>query len=79
MNSARFWTGIGAPHNTPVEIIDRLNREINAGLADPKMKARIADLGGIGLAGSPDEFGKFIAKEREKWAKVIREANIKVE
>jgi len=76
---ARFWTGIGAPRNTPVEIIDRLNHEINAGLADPKVKARIAELGGIGLAGSPDEFGKFIAKEREKWAKVIREANIKVE
>ena len=76
---ARFWTGIGAPRNTPVEIIDRLNHEINAGLGDPKMKARIADLGGIGLSGSPDEFGEFIAKEMEKWAKVIREANIKVE
>jgi tripartite-type tricarboxylate transporter receptor subunit TctC len=76
---ARLWTGIGAPRNTPVEIIDRLNHEINAGLADPKIKARISDRGGIGLAGSPDEFGNFIAKEREKWAKVIREANIKVE
>ena len=76
---ARFWAGIGAPRNTPFEIIDRLNHDINVAIADPKMKARIADLGATGLAGSPDEFGKFIAKDREKWAKVIRAANIKVE
>jgi tripartite-type tricarboxylate transporter receptor subunit TctC len=76
---ASFWAGIGAPRNTPFEIIDKLNHDINVAIADPKMKARIADLGGTGLAGSPDEFGKFIAKDREKWAKVIRAANIKVE
>jgi tripartite-type tricarboxylate transporter receptor subunit TctC len=62
-----------------LEIIDRLNHDINVAIADPKMKARIADLGATGLAGSPDEFGKFIVKDREKWAKVIRAANIKVE
>jgi tripartite-type tricarboxylate transporter receptor subunit TctC len=76
---ASFWAGIGAPRNTPFEIIDRLNHDINVAIADPKMKARIADLGATGLAGSPDEFGKFIAKDREKWAKVIRAVNIKVE
>jgi tripartite-type tricarboxylate transporter receptor subunit TctC len=76
---ASFWTGIGAPRNTPFEIIDKLNHDINVALADPKMKARIAGLGGTGLAGSPNEFGMFIAMDREKWAKVIRAANIKVE
>jgi tripartite-type tricarboxylate transporter receptor subunit TctC len=74
---ASFWSGIGAPKNTPSEIIDKLNKEINAGLADPKMKARLADLGGTVLAGSPADFGKLIAEEIEKWAKVIRAANIK--
>jgi tripartite-type tricarboxylate transporter receptor subunit TctC len=74
-----FWAGIGAPRNTPVEVIDKLNQEINVALADPKVKARIADLGGTVLAGSPDEFGKFIAEDRKKWGKVIRAANIKVE
>ena len=69
--------GIGAPKNTPAEIIDKLNKEINAGLADPKMKARLADLGGTVLAGSPADFGKLIADETEKWGKVIRAANIK--
>ena len=71
--------GFGAPKNTPAEIIDKLNKEINAGLADPKIKARLADLGGTVLAGSPAEFGKLIAEETEKWAKVIRAANIKPE
>ena len=71
------WLGIGAPKNTPTEIIERLNREINAGLADPKMKARFAGLGGTVLPGSPAEFGKLIADETEKWAKVIKFANIK--
>jgi tripartite-type tricarboxylate transporter receptor subunit TctC len=64
--------GVGAPKNTPDEIVDRLNREINAGLADPKMKARLADLGGEVLAGLPADFGKLIAEETEKWAKVVK-------
>ena len=76
---ASAWFGIGAPKNTPAEIVDKLNKEINAGLADPKMKARLADLGGTVLAGSPADFGKLIAEETEKWAKVIRAANIKAE
>ena len=71
--------GVGAPRNTPAEIIDKLNREINAALADPKMKARLADLGGTGLPGSPADFGKLIADETEKWGKVIRAAGIKAE
>jgi tripartite-type tricarboxylate transporter receptor subunit TctC len=65
--------------STPSEIADKLNKEINAGLADPKMKARLADLGGTALAGSPAEFGKFIADEAEKWAKVVKFAGIKAE
>ena len=75
--SARF--GLGAPKNTPVEIIDKLNKEINAGLADPKMKARLADLGGAVLAGSPADFGKLIADETEKWGKVIKFSGLKPE
>jgi tripartite-type tricarboxylate transporter receptor subunit TctC len=71
------WFGIGAPRNTPAEIIDKLNKEINAGLADPKVKARFADLGNTVLPGSAADFGKFIADETEKWGKVIRAANIK--
>jgi tripartite-type tricarboxylate transporter receptor subunit TctC len=71
--------GLGVPKNTPAEIIDKLNNEINAGLNDAKIKARIADLGGTVLAGSPAEFGKLIAGETEKWSKVIRTANIKPE
>ena len=71
--------GFGAPRNTPLEIIDRLNREINAGLADPRIKARIADLGNAPLVLSPAEYGKLLAGETEKWAKVIRAANIKAE
>jgi tripartite-type tricarboxylate transporter receptor subunit TctC len=76
---ASFWSGIGAPKNTPAEIVDKLNKEINAGLADPKMRQRIADLGGVPMPMTPAEFGKFIADETAKWAKVIRAANIKVE
>jgi len=73
------WKGIGAPKGTPVEIIAKLNEGINAALADPKMKARLAELGGTPLLGSPADFGKFIAAETEKWGKVIRAANIKAE
>jgi tripartite-type tricarboxylate transporter receptor subunit TctC len=64
--------GIGAPRNTPAEIVDKLNKEVNAALADPKMKARLADLGGVALPGSPAEFGKLIVEETEKWAKVVK-------
>jgi tripartite-type tricarboxylate transporter receptor subunit TctC len=76
---ASNWYGIGAPKGTPVEILDMLNKEINAALAEPKMKSRLADLGGTVLPGSPAEFGKLIAEETEKWAKVFRAANIKAE
>ena len=69
--------GIGAPRNTPAEIVDKLNKEVNAALADPKMKVRLADLGGVALPGSPAEFGKLIADDTEKWAKVIKFAGIK--
>ena len=73
------WYGIAVPKSTPAEIVNKLNNEINAGLADHKMKARLAELGGIVLAGSPADFAKFIADETEKWGKVIRSANIKAE
>jgi tripartite-type tricarboxylate transporter receptor subunit TctC len=73
------WKGVGAPKDTPVEIIAKLNQGINAALADPKMKARLADLGATPLGGSPADLGKFIAAETEKWGKVIRAANIKAE
>jgi tripartite-type tricarboxylate transporter receptor subunit TctC len=76
---ASSWNGIGAPKGTPVEIIDKLNKEINAALADPNMKARVADLGGDVLTLSPTDFGKLIADETEKWGKVIRATNIKPE
>jgi tripartite-type tricarboxylate transporter receptor subunit TctC len=76
---ASVWLGIGAPKNTPAEIIDKLNKEINAGLAEPKIRARFADLGSTVLPGSPSDFGKLIADETEKWGKVIRAANIKAE
>jgi tripartite-type tricarboxylate transporter receptor subunit TctC len=76
---ASAWYGIGAPRNTPAEIVDKLNKEINAALADPKIKARLADLGGTVLGGSPADFGKLIADETEKWGKVIRTANLKPE
>jgi tripartite-type tricarboxylate transporter receptor subunit TctC len=74
---ASTWYGVGAPKATPVEIIDKLNREINAALADPKMKVRLADLGGTAIPGSPADFGKLIADETEKWGKVVKFANIK--
>jgi tripartite-type tricarboxylate transporter receptor subunit TctC len=76
---ASGWYGVGAPRNTPVEIIQILNKEINAALADPKFKARLADIGGDVLPGLPAEFGKLIADETEKWAKVIKFAGIKAE
>jgi tripartite-type tricarboxylate transporter receptor subunit TctC len=76
---ASQWYGMGAPRNTPAAIIDKLNKEINVGLADPNLKARLADLGGTVLSGSPAEFGKLIADETEKWGKVIRMANIKAD
>jgi tripartite-type tricarboxylate transporter receptor subunit TctC len=73
------WYGVSARTGTPAEVIDKINKEINANLANPTMKARLADLGGITMAGSPDDFGKLIADETEKWGKVIRAANIKPE
>jgi tripartite-type tricarboxylate transporter receptor subunit TctC len=76
---ASNWFGVGAPKATPAAIVDRLNKEINAGLADPKIKARLAELGGDVLALSPADFGKLIAEETDKWGKVIRAANIKPE
>jgi tripartite-type tricarboxylate transporter receptor subunit TctC len=68
--------GLGVPMKTPAEIIDKLNKEINAALADPKIKARLADLGGTVLAGSPADFGKLMAEDTEKWGKVIKFAGI---
>jgi tripartite-type tricarboxylate transporter receptor subunit TctC len=76
---ASNWFGVGAPKATPAEIVEKLNREINAGLADAKMKARLAELGGDALALSPADFGKLIAEDTEKWGKVIRAANIKAD
>jgi tripartite-type tricarboxylate transporter receptor subunit TctC len=72
------WFGIGAPKNTPKEIVDKLNSEINAGLADPKLSARLIDLGGVPMSVTPAEFGKFIANETEKWGKVVKFAGLKV-
>src|SRR5262249_31800616 len=74
---ASTWFGIVAPSNTPTEIIQKLNNAINGGFANPKSKVRLAEMGGMLLAGSPAEFGKLIADETEKWGKVIRAANIK--
>ena len=76
---ASNWYGLGAPKNTSAEIVEKLNKEINAGLADPKTKARLADLGSVPLSMMPSEFGKLIAEETEKWGKVIRAVNIKAE
>jgi tripartite-type tricarboxylate transporter receptor subunit TctC len=76
--ASAFW-GVGAPRNTPVEIIDKLNKEINAVLSDPEPKRRLAEGGGTVLPGSPADFGKLVAEETEKWAKVIKFANIKPE
>jgi tripartite-type tricarboxylate transporter receptor subunit TctC len=74
---ASGWFGVSAPKNTPADIVERLNNEINAGIADPKMKARFAEFGGTALAGSPADFGKLIVDETEKWAKVVKFAGIK--
>ena len=76
---ASSWYGVGAPKNTPAQVVDKLNKEINAGLYDPKMKARLADFDGLALTGSPADFGRLIADETEKLGKVIRAANIKAE
>src|SRR5262245_48343453 len=76
---ASGWHGIGVPKKTPTEIVDKLNKEINAGLDDPNIKARLADLGGTVLAGSPADFGKLIAEETEKWGKVVKFAGITAE
>lgn len=74
---ASVWIGVAAPKGTPSGIIDRLNREINAALADPKIEAHFAELSGMVLGGTPAEFGKYIAEEAQKWGNVIRTANIK--
>jgi tripartite-type tricarboxylate transporter receptor subunit TctC len=74
---ASSWWGVGVPRNTPVEVVERLNNEINTGLADPKMRGRLAELGGGIFASSPAEFGTLIASETEKWAKVVKLAGIK--
>ena len=76
---ASAWAGFGAPKNTPTEIVDKLNKEVNAALADPKMKARLADLGGAVLPGSPADFGKLIADETEKWGKVVKFTGMKAD
>ena len=74
---ASGFYGLGVPRDTPLEVIDKLNKEVNAGLGDPKLRSRLADTGGTVLAGSPTDFGKLIAEETDKWGKVIRAANIK--
>jgi tripartite-type tricarboxylate transporter receptor subunit TctC len=76
---ASSWFGVAAPKGTPAEVIEALNREINAGLADPTIKVRLAEMGGMPLPGSPADFGKLISDETEKWSKVIQEAGIKAE
>jgi tripartite-type tricarboxylate transporter receptor subunit TctC len=76
---ASQWYGLGAPKGTPAEIVDKLNKEINAALIDARMKARFAEIGGTALAGSPAEFGRFVADETEKWGKVLKFAGIKAE
>jgi tripartite-type tricarboxylate transporter receptor subunit TctC len=76
---ASSWYGIGAPKSTPVEIVTRLNTEINAAVNEPKLKARLQDLGGMVITGSPSDFGKLIADETDKWAKVIKFSGVKAE
>jgi tripartite-type tricarboxylate transporter receptor subunit TctC len=73
------WYGVGAPKSTPVEIIDRLNNEINAILAEPKVKTRVAEMGATEVAGSPADFGKLIAEETEKWGKVVKFSGAKAD
>ncbi len=77
--AASAWYGVGAPKGTPAETIDKLNQAINAALADPAMRARLIDLGGTVLPGSPADLARFIAEETEKWGKVVRFAGIKPE
>jgi len=76
---ASAWFGIGAPRNTPADVVGKLNKEINAVLSDPKIRVRIADLGGTVLAGSPADFGKLIVEETEKWAKVVKSSGARAE
>ena len=76
---ASQWYGVGAPKNTPAEIVAKLNTEVNAALADPKLKARLADVGGTVLVGSSADFGKLIADETEKWGKVVKFTGIKAD
>jgi hypothetical protein len=76
---ASAWFGVGTPRNTPADVVEKLNKEINAGLRDPNMKTRLAELGTTVFASSPAEFGKFLAEEIEKWSKVVRAANMKTE
>ena len=76
---ASNWFGVGAPKATPAEIVEKLNEEINAGLADPNFKARIAGFGGMALVGTPADFGKLMAEETEKWGKVVKFAAMKPE
>jgi tripartite-type tricarboxylate transporter receptor subunit TctC len=76
---ASSWYGVGVPKNTPAEIVDKLNKGINTGLADTKMRARLADLGGIVFSGSPADFGKLIADETKKWAKVVKFSGARVD
>ena len=76
---ASQWYGVGVPKNTPAEIVDKLSEAINAGLADPTIKARLADLGGVPMPMSPADFGKLIADETEKWGKVVKFTGIKAD
>jgi tripartite-type tricarboxylate transporter receptor subunit TctC len=76
---ASAFYGMGVPKGTPPEIIDKLNKEVNAGLADPKIKARLAELGGMLIPGTPAEFGKLVADETDKWAKVIKTGGVALE
>jgi tripartite-type tricarboxylate transporter receptor subunit TctC len=76
---ASIWQGVGAPKNTPPEVVEKVNKEINTALADPKMKARFADLSATVFPGSPADFGRFIVAENEKWAKVVKFVGIKAD